>query len=145
MKEKKVIIYNEREIDFNDWIEAEEEIEGLKWLCEQHEGVFVVAGYFGSWQGKIFTGAVVEDLFEAVNWIRPTSADNISIVTDINGDLEVVNHHHDGSSRVVIKKLTKKGVNYYDNNINNYYMNELVEHLLKTKGYTKKVNITKYN
>lgn len=118
----------------------EDEYEWLKDLCFYHNGVYLASGYFGSWLGKQQGGAVYDDLLDCLNAIRPTS-DNASEIYYENRELFVENHHHDGSSKVVIKQLTKKGIIWYSNNCYRLSRRETIEHLLNTKGYTKNVKL----
>ena len=77
----------------------------------------------------------------ALNCIRPDRGYNESEIYIENRELVVENHHHDGSSKVVIKQLTQKGLTWYKNNVGWKGRKELVEHLFNTKGYTKNIKL----
>lgn len=132
---KKRVIYSELE-NYD-----EDEYEWLKDLCFYHNGVYLASGYFGSWCGKQQGGKVCDDLLNCLNAIRPDRGWNESEIYYENRELFVENHHHDGSSKVVIKQLTKKGIIWYSNNCYRLSRRETIEHLLNTKGYTKNVKL----
>lgn len=114
--------------------------EDFKDQCEQINGYFIFDGYFGAWNGKIPGGGVKTFLIDAIDSIRPNSYNCSEVYLDRNGNTWVENHHHDGSSKISVKQLTSKGINWYENNRWKFTKEEIVKHLLNIKCYTKRIN-----
>ena len=102
----------------------------------------LIHGHFGGWRGPQAGGKVVE--FRGVDTLTLPFAnhiDRVKIFIDNDG-LHAKNCHHDGTDFYTFTILTEKGLRYWQNNGNPEYQGgdrEVHEHLLNTKGYTRKV------
>ena len=131
------IIYDETIFYEYTW---DDEYEYLKEKCNSIKGVFVGEGYFARWNKNIKGGAIKEDLLELLNIIRPDRGDNLSVIGyEEDKVLTVINHHHDGTSRLKVKKLTSSGIKWYENNKGKLLKHELIGHLMTTQSYTKDI------
>jgi hypothetical protein len=73
----------------------------------------LLTGSTGRWDGRHDGGKFVSSLSEFYRCIEHL---NEVTITDKNGHLLIEGYHHDGFDHYELKKLTKKGYEYADNN-----------------------------
>ena len=132
MGKEKISLYNDEEMD--EFI-CEDFINDLKLV--KTDTCYLMTGDLGLWYGRVAGGKFLfnlEDLTSAFH--------DFNEVYEENGELYVKAIHHDGTNYFKVRELTQKGYAYaelrdFDNS------RALHEHLSQTKGYTRKVNLTK--
>lgn len=98
-------IYSEDNLDWEDvWAEL---------LKAFSNGTYIVFGSIGRWDGRR-TGWEVFDNFEKEFYSLVKDCDYIKIYEE-NNHFHIDCSHHDGSNSYEIKKLTDRGIQYYEN------------------------------
>lgn len=102
------------------------------------DGYCIITGTCGRWNGKVQGGkflTCIDDFRQFVSHL-----DKIKIV-DENGHLIITGYHHDGCDRYELKKLTRKGYEYADNN---YFAHsrKLHENIMKCNLFSKLPRLT---
>lgn len=164
IKDEETLIYSDDPYDYkyisiydnetDDWIEKKPEdctidelndfavcnSQNLEYDLEDifPDGLLVVSGYFGGWQGHQAGGLVSnKSLYDIVCDLCVNSASSsVSIYQKTNTNtLVVYNRHHDGCSRYEIKLLNTDGEQFYYDNVGALSRQELVETLFNSNKY----------
>lgn len=101
----------EEEIQYRDemnWNDVKYSLERLL-----KDGHYLLTGYCGRWNGRQDGGKFINSYSDLMRCIE--HLDGLTI-TDKNGHLYFDGYHHDGHDHYELKKLTKKGYEYADNN-----------------------------
>lgn len=94
--------------DKNEWENAQYRLDKLI-----SSGHFLLTGYCGRWNGRCDGGKFINDVDELLTCLQ--HLDGITI-SDVDGHLMIDGYHHDGHDHYELKKLTKKGYEYANNN-----------------------------
>lgn len=94
--------------DQNDWENTKEYL-----FSFFHGGTWILHGVAERWDGKYRAGTVFTDVIETFR-IANIDCDFIHIY-DINGHFYLKCSHHDGTNLYEIKKLTDRGIRYFEN------------------------------
>lgn len=86
------------------------------------DGYYLLTGYCGRWNGRQDGGKFIRSTNEFLSCI--SHLDGLTI-TAKDGHLMIDGYHHEGSDHYELKKLTKKGYEYANNN---YFANERTLH-----------------
>lgn len=102
-------VYHEiDEINRLEWIELKFYLDDLF-----ENGTFIIKGTCGRWNGPAECGRFVNSTDELLGFLK--HLDNICFY-EKNGHFYIEGYHHDGYDSYELKKLTKKGIEYADNN-----------------------------
>lgn len=131
------------EIYFTDSINWENEFEQLKDFFDN--GTYIIFGSVGRWNGVYSGGEIFTD-FEKAFYDAVKDCNYIKLY-DENGHFYIHCSHHDGSCSYEIKKLTDKGIEYYNNweydwddkRTEEYIHNKLIERYSTLPRYAEKV------
>ena len=115
------------EIYFLDEFTAEEEFDRMREFFK--DGTWLLTGTVGRWNGRFDAGTVFTS-FNDMHSKATTDCDYVSYY-DENGHLYLDCSHHDGTNCFEIRKLTKKGEEFFKRNEDNYWPRELHEILKK--------------
>ena len=121
--------YDQNEINWDD-IEGE-----VKYHNE--EGSYLIIASLGLWNGRFDGGKIIDGyLTEA---IRACFEDYNKVYwQDKNLKVEAI--HHDGTNYFIIKKLTDKGIEFYNNHYYDYDDRTLHQKLFKDAHYSHSVD-----
>lgn len=120
-------IYNQNDCDYeviSDYIKYQ----------FNNKGKLLAVGTVGRWDGTFAGGRIINtfrellDLFEHCDCIK---------FEDDNGHLYVTGSHHDGSIKIEVKELTKKGEDYADRHDWDMSDRELHKKLWNSNNYTR--------
>ena len=102
------------------------------------EGAYLVKADIGAWDGRREGGKIINDLKTAISECVDYDDSEIEIKDD---SLCITGYHHDGTNYFTIYFVTPNGLSWAYNNYGYAMHNsrECHEHLLKTKGYTRKM------
>jgi hypothetical protein len=102
---------NMYEVDIEtNWNCFDSELEEL--LMKNSENGWLIVGICERWDGKYKGGNVIFDKKELYKVIYGNSIDTIK-VWDENGHLYIKSYHHDGTNCFELKRLTKKGHDFW--------------------------------
>lgn len=76
-------------------------------------GYCIITGTCGRWNGTVKGGKFLKSFDDFRQFV--SHLDEIKVI-DENGHLIITGYHHDGNDRYELKKLTRKGYEYADNN-----------------------------
>lgn len=98
-------------VSFNNSLNFETVLEEL----EMHFGSdkCIVFGKVGLWHGTYTAGFIADDIEKAI--CKAIEDCDYTKIYDVNGHLHITCSHHDGTHSFEIKKITKKGEEYYSN------------------------------
>lgn len=98
-----------------------------------NDGYCIITGTCGRWNGKAQGGKFLTCFEDFCQFVR--HLDEIKII-DNNGHLIITGYHHDGNDCYELKKLTRKGYEYADNN---YFAHsrKLHENIMKCNLFSK--------
>ena len=108
------------------------ELEDVEAIARGESGYFLVQANLGLWNGRFEGGKIIDGLWEA---IRACFEDYNEIYME-GKELKIKAIHHDGTNYFRIRKLTDKGVDYYNNHEYDYSDRELHKRLAKDSHYT---------
>lgn len=147
--------FNEEEIrqDLIDLEENEDPDENDCWnfwefQCENHwddvsykakldEGYYIIVGTLGLWNGNFRGSCLVKGtLLEAIQKCLET----YNRIYMHSKKLYVEAVHHDGTNNFIIKKLTKKGEEYYDNHEWDITDSEMNQRLFQDSHYSHHID-----
>lgn len=103
------------------------------------DGAFLVVADLGLWNGRCAGGRIIGSLLSV---LRECANDCDDIKYEIkDDDLVITGHHYDGVNYYTVKYITPKGYAWATNHYPYDYERdrECHEHLLNTKGYTRKL------
>lgn len=103
------------------------------------DGAFLVVADLGLWDGRHAGGRIIGSLLSV---LRECANDCNDVKYEIkDDDLVITGPHHDGINIYTVKYVTEKGFAWAMRNYGNecYSSRECHEHLLSTKGYTRKM------
>lgn len=101
--------------------------------------IFVLTGFLGLWDGKHPGGFVFKSFEELEKVWQNGSIENVRLFDSENGRFHVHCLHHDGTNQYEIKKLTKKGQDWYCRNASKKSPRDLCETLFHKKGYSSEL------
>ena len=103
------------------------------------DGAFLVVADLGLWDGRHAGGRIIGSLLSVLRECA-NGCDDIKYEIK-NDDLVITGHHHDGVNIYTVKYITPKGFAWAMRNYGNecHRDRECHEHLLNTKGYTRKM------
>ena len=109
LSQKETVLFNiAEELAADAWRVEKEQLEnffkGSTWILQ---------GTLGLWSGTHPAGYVFTDFSEMLS--RAMKDCDYFSIFDINGHLYLRCQHHDGTNNFEIKKLTEKGIRYYEN------------------------------
>ena len=142
---------SEEEITFNDIIDEfnlvnDEDYECFKESILKHDkikrpldGAFLVVADLGLWDGRHAGGRIIGSLLSVLRECANGCDDIKYEIKD--DDLVITGNHHDGTNIYTVKYITPKGFAWAMRNYGNecHGDKECHEHLLNTKGYTRKM------
>ena len=132
MSKEKIILYSDEDYDefgYEDFINDLKEV--------KTDTCYLMTGSLGLWYGRVAGGKFIFNLEDLTSAFY-----DYNEVYEENGELKVKAIHHDGSNYFTLRELTQKGYAYAE--LRDFDDNRVLhEHLLNTKGYTRKVNLTK--
>lgn len=121
--------YNQNERDWDD-IEGE-----LKYHNER--GSYLIIASLGLWNGRFDGGKIIDGyLTEAIK----ACFEDFNRVYWQDKNLKVSAVHHDGTNYFIIKKLTDKGIKFYNNHYYDYDDRILHQKLFKDAHYSHSVD-----
>lgn len=121
--------YDQNERDWDD-IKGE-----VKYYDER--GSYLIIASLGLWNGRFDGGRLVEGtLSEAIQ----TCFEDYNKVYWQDKNLKVEAIHHDGTNHFIIKKLTDRGIEFYNNHYYDYDDRTLHQKLFKDAHYTHSVD-----
>lgn len=111
-------------------------------------GIFLVVGSAGLWDGRHKGGKVLETYDDVTKiWSNYMDIEIFEETKGGYGEFQVIGHHHDGSDHWYVKKLTADGIRYYDKwnyNLDDKRSEEEVHNILWTNShYSKNINFCK--
>jgi hypothetical protein len=117
---------------------AWKDLEG--YMCEINRkmdtSTVILHGTCGTWMGDKEGGKIFKRLDEAISEAAQ-NVDYIDIYRLPDNRIEFVGSHHDGTNYWTIESLTKKGEAWLERNEHRYTRQQLIEHLVGTRGYTR--------
>lgn len=120
----------------------------IKYDLERHfeNGYFVIVADLGRWNGTFPGGKVVNGYEGVAETWRCNDYYGIEIYELLKGgqwEMHVEGHHHDGTDHFVVKRLTDKGVDYYEKH--EYDIDDRILHkrLFTNSKYSHHINLTK--
>ena len=139
--------------DEKDWEPSDEEVwqeiydcNEISWEDESYElkkffnddETYILTGFAGCWDGRHAGGYV----FKGFNQLSRAwqNVDSFKIYDD-NGKFCINGYHHDGTNCWEVKKLTKKGLDYY--NRHEYDNPQTLHEKLWEKGYSVNLHYAK--
>ena len=121
--------YDQKERDWDD-IECE-----VKWRDER--GSYLIIASLGLWNGRFDGGKIIDGyLTEA---IRACFEDYNKVYWQ-DKNLKVEATHHDGTNYFIIKKLTDRGIEFYNNHYYDYDDRAMHQKLFKDAHYSHSVD-----
>ena len=104
--------------------QCEIEWDEVSYEMQRYAGSFIIVGTLGLWNGNFKGSCLIRgNLLKAVQ----ECLEDYNRIYMYNKQLHVEATHHDGTNNFIIKKLTKKGEEYYDNHewdITDFEMNQ---------------------
>lgn len=97
--------------------------------------VCILHGTAGTWRGPR-EGGKIDKLYNLL--VEAQEDYNTFELDEKEGIIKVTAIHHDGTNHWEVKALTQKGIDYWQNHSYDD-PRELHNHILNTKGYTKKI------
>lgn len=127
------VIYNNQS---EDWDNMRRQLED-----DFGDSQLLVVGTVGLWDGNFAAGKLCKDTNEI--FLGTLTDCDYKKVWYEKGHLYIMGSHHDGTNWYEIKKVTDRGLNYYDNwnysqdhRIANYSEREIHERMWKSSKYT---------
>ena len=105
-----LVYYELNELHRLEWIELKLYLDDL---FENNE-TFIIKGTCGRWNGPAECGRFVNSTDELLGFLN--HLDNVCFY-EKNGHFYIDGYHHDGADRCELKKVTKRGLEYADNNL----------------------------
>ena len=129
--------YEDEDLQYDTWTDFKRDMKNA-----MSDDIYVIFGTFGRWDGEISGGGIVEDFDDLVDFMR-FRGDHHDIFKDVDGELEIIQYHHDGSNHYTLRPLTLRGKERYRNHMNNVGRidGELVRSLATVREYTRKARI----
>lgn len=123
------------EKDVREWVEDIIQYDCDDFFNQLPDIMCILHGTAGTWRGPR-EGGKIDKLYNLL--IEAQEDYNTFELDEKEGAIKVTAIHHDGTNHWEVKALTQKGINYWQNH---YYDDprELHNHILNTKGYTKKI------
>ena len=126
----------EREICFMD---------ATNWECEKERleqffndgSEYILQGYVGTWRGAAQAGFIFNDFMDA--YCRATKDCDYVHIYDENGHFYIKCSHHDGTNLYEIKRITERGLAYFDRweqNLNDKRTEEHIHNMIM-KNYSE--------
>lgn len=119
--------YEEKDIEWND----------VSYEMQRCTGSFVIVGTLGLWNGKFKGSCLIRgDLLEAIQ----KCLEDYNQIYMYNKQLHVDAIHHDGINKFVIKKLTKKGEDYFEEHDWEYSNADINQILFQNSHYSHHID-----
>lgn len=151
-----LIMYNkgyssEDEITFEELIEEFYDMNGIHYdefrdailhhdkVKRINDGAYLVVADLGLWDGRRAGGKIFGSLLGVINEVG-NGCDDVRYEIKDN-DLVITARHHDGTNYYTVRYVTPRGYDWAERNYGTGcdVDEECHEHLLKTKGYTRKM------